>query len=187
MSEVIGLLPGIDAQSREHREQGHRHSARVLTDSSEQERIEVSTQGCSHECIVSRRPRTFSALPYAAPNKKPAQPNGCAGISRPCRTTGGSFRASSCRSTCRDASTRLLSRYPSPFLSAVENTIFESVAASSREMRPSRLVSSVSNCARCSGAQGARVLSLSPPKADQRQHCDDSGRDERFGNFHEFS
>src|SRR5436190_8990242 len=59
----------------------------------------------------------------------------------------------------------LLSRYPSPFLSAVENTIFASVAASSRDRRPSRFASSVSNCALAAVPVGAMVLSLSPPKA----------------------
>src|SRR6478735_6223060 len=59
----------------------------------------------------------------------------------------------------------LLSRYPSPFLSAVENTIFASVAASSRDRRPSRLASSVSNCALEAVPVGAVVLSLSPPNA----------------------
>src|SRR5688572_602814 len=47
-------------------------------------------------------------------------------------------------------------------MSAVENTIFVSVAASAGDRRPSRLASRVSNCA---FVMGAWVLSLSPAKA----------------------
>ena len=106
MSELGGFFPGVDTESREQREKGQWHSAGVNANRSKQEPVEVSpnrAQTSAH----SRTPGFAASVRSArvTHNRRPAQPQGRAGVS------------SDRLLTCADC------RYPSPGGSASTRSI----------------------------------------------------------------